>query len=184
MSSKKITWTVFLFFISLLFTSAFLACVGSPFSYRGAWVKEENQISLLEGGPHQGQWQTRDLSLEYEYRQGADHLQISGNVKLANYLTSGFTTLDNLFVNVHFLEGDGKVLQTIPLKSFGNRLWFIMLDNMSFNNRLELPEGAVAIAFGYRGKVSEGGSATSGPDGRGDKTYWEFWETPRRKPPE
>lgn len=182
MRAKKKILIAFKLFISFLIINLIFACAGNPVNYHGAWVKEENRVSLLEGGPHQGHWKTRDISIEYEYRKKAGDLKISGMVDLANYIQTGYNTLDHLYLYVYLLEADGTVLDTKAIQTFGYRQWFVALKNMSFDNRLELPQGAVALAFGYRGKVSEGGGPGIGR--KGDRIEWDFWETPRRKPPE
>jgi hypothetical protein len=183
MSSKKkilIVFKLIIFFFSINFI---FACAGNLANNRGAWVKEERRVSLVEGGPHQGQWKTRDISIEYEYRKEADDLKISGIVELANYIKGGYNTLDHLYLYVYFLEADGTVLDTKAMQTFGSRRWLITLEKMSFKNSSELPKGAVALAFGYRGKVSEGGGGP-GIGRRGDRIEWDFWKTPRRRPPE
>jgi hypothetical protein len=176
MSSKKKILIVFKLIILFFSINFIFACAGNLFTFRGAWVKEENRVSLLEGGPHRGRWETRDISIEYKYRKVLDDLKISGIVDLANYIKTGYNTLDHLYLYVYFLEADGTVLDTKVIRIFGYRQWFVVLRNRSFDHRLELPEGTVDIAFGYRGKVSEGGG--------GGRIEWDFWKTPRRKPPE
>ena len=182
MSSKKkilMVFKVVIFFFSIHFI---FACAGNLANNRGAWVKEQNRISLLEQGPHKGHWKTRDISIEYEYRKETDNFKISGMVELAHYIKGGYNTLEYLYLYVYFLEADGIVLEA-RTQTLASRRWLITLEKMSFKNSSELPKGTVAIAFGYRGKVSEGGSGTR-VRARGERIEWDFWETPRRKPPE
>ena len=70
-----------------IFLMAGLAtCQGSLTSYRGRPVEAKNRFDLLEGGPHEGDWQTRDLRVEFRYLREQQDLQISGLVKPQDYL--------------------------------------------------------------------------------------------------
>ncbi len=181
MNFKKKTLIVFKVFISFLLINLFGACTGKLLSYRGGWVDEENRISLLEGGPHKGIWETRDLSVEYEYQLDTKNLQISGVVELANYISNGFSALDHLNLYIHFLDANGIVLDTKGINIFGFNRFLAFLEEMSFNRRLDLSEDTVAVAFSYRGKVTEGGSR--GNSRGGERIDWEFWKMPHRNPP-
>ena len=173
MGSENQTMVVFKLLMVFLLISLFFACNNKIMSYRGRWVEEADRLALQDGGPHKGNWQTRDVTIEYVYVKDAKSLQISGVVELSNHLKTGFTTLEHLNINVVSLE-NGFVLDSKDIKTFGYRRYIDYLGKMTFETRLELSEGAVAVAFSYSGKVVEGG-------GRGD---WRFWKVPRFNPPE
>jgi hypothetical protein len=160
-----------------------VACAGRLTTYNGLWVAEDKRISLQDGGPHEGNWQTRDVAIEYAYQQKPQNLQISGVVKLGNYLTNGFRTLDYLILDIYTLDADGIVLNSELMLNYGYRRNLDFVGEISFNNQLALLPDTAAIAFGYRGRVSEGGGTIPRSGGR-DGIAWEFWKIPGRKPPE
>jgi hypothetical protein len=159
--------------VSFIAGSLFLACNNKILSYRGRWVEEADRIALQDGGPHKGSWQTGDVIIEYEYVKDAQSLQISGVVELSDHLKNGFSTLEYMHINVISLE-NGFVLDSKDIKTFGYLRDIDLLGKMNFETRLELSEGAVAVAFSYSGTVMEG-------SGRAD---WSFWKVPRFNPPE
>jgi hypothetical protein len=68
-------------------------------------IEPEARISLLDGGPHAGTWESSDVSLRYQYvnEPGLIKMDIQGEAK-GKY--------DQLTVWVFFLDTQGKVLQT------------------------------------------------------------------------
>jgi hypothetical protein len=160
-----------------------VACAGRLTTYDGSWVAEDKRISLQDGGPHEGNWQTRDVAIEFAYQQKPQNLQISGVVKLGSYLTNGYRTLDYLILDIYTLDADGIVLNSDVMLNYGHRRILDFVGEVTFDNQLALPADTAAIAFGYRGRVSEG-SGTVPRGGGGDGIAWEFWKLPGRKPPE
>jgi hypothetical protein len=160
-----------------------IACVGGTSLSPGAWVEEEDRIPVMDGGPHEGSWQTRDLSIHYEYQEAAPSLQVTGVIEFASYIQKNFSSLEHLRLNIHFLEANGIVLETKRIRSFGYRRFFDLLGKMSFNSRFDLTQDTVAFAFSYHGKVTEGGGSRNFSRS-GDRIDWEFWKVPRRRPPE
>ena len=154
----------------------FMACSGvNPLS-SGAWVEEKNRIPVLQDGQQEGSWKTRDLAIKYELRQEANTIYISGEVDFGGHISGGFSTLETLTVYIHSLKGNGIVLQTKPVKTFGYRRQLDLMGPMTFKGQFDTSGEAdiVAVAFSYSGTVMEGGG----------RTTWEFWKIPRRKPPE
>ncbi len=180
MNSKKKSPIVFQLFMTFLLITFLVACGGRLSSYRGSWVEEKDRISLQAGGPHQGSWQTRDLSIEYEYQQEPQNLQISGVVNLADYLKI-MGTLDHLTLEIQLLGANGIVQDTKGIRTFGNRRPIDSFGKMSFHSRLDLSEDTVAMAFSYDGKVTQGGGGAF-KSSSGEKAEWDFWKVPRRQP--
>ena len=153
----------------------FIACSGvNPLS-SGAWVEEKNRISVLQDRQQDGSWKTRDLAINYELRQDANTIHISGEVDFGGHIGGGFSTLKYLTVYIHALKDNGIVLETKPVKTFGYRRQLDLMGALSFKGQFDMPADAeiVAVAFSYSGTVEEGGGRTS----------WDFWKIPRRKPP-
>ena len=75
-------------------------CQGSLTSYRGKPVEPKNRFDLLEGGPHEGEWQTRDLRVAFQYLREQQDLQISGLVKPQDYLLH-YNIIQSFFFGFH-----------------------------------------------------------------------------------
>lgn len=169
----------------IVLTNLCIACVGGTSLSPGAWVEEQDRIQIMDGGPNKGSWQTRDLTIHYEFQKASPSLQVSGLVELAEYIPKGFDSLDFLNVNIHFLDANGIVLDVRRLKSFGTSRSFRALGDINFNGRFDLTQDTVAFAFSYSGRATSGGG---GPGltarGSGGRTDWDFWKVPRRSPPE
>ena len=179
-AEEKILIAFKLFGLTIL-TISLVACAGKVFTYKGSWVAEDDRISLQSGGPHKGKWQTRDVAIEYAYQQKTENLQISGVLTLGDYLTTGFSTLDYLTVDFFALNADGIVLKSELIRTFGSRRYIDYLGKMSFNKQIELPADTTAIAFAYRGRVTQGGGGI-GETKQGDRIDWDFWKIPGRRP--
>jgi len=145
-----------------------VSCQSSLTSYRGKPVEAKNRFDLLEGGPHKGDWQTRDLRLEFQYLREQQDLQISGLVKPQAYLLH-YNFMKSFFWGLHFVDVGGKVLVDEAIMSAGYRVE--MPDQMAFKANLKIPPDSTAIAFSYRGRAF-----ISGEFGRGGG--WDFWQGP------
>lgn len=168
-----------------LVMNLFFACAtGNPLS-PGAWVAEKDRITLQDGGPHQGSWQTRDLTINYEYGEAAKKLDVTGTIILADYIPKGYSTLDYLRIYIHLLAPDGVVLETRNIKYFGYFRQLDFLEKMTFKSQLDLPQDTAAIAFSYSGRASQGGGAGNiiGDNSGSGQIAWDFWKIPRRSPP-
>ncbi len=170
--------------VLLGFITIFVACAGSNPLSPGAWVPEEDRIAVMDGGPHKGSWKTRDLSIHYEYQEGAPGLQVKGVIELANYIRMGYNSLDYLHLNVHLLESNGFVLSTRRIGSAGFLQPFRVAREMTFSGNFDLTQDTVAFAFSYSGRAvtadGPGPASSSDTEGRID---WEFWKVPHRSPP-
>ena len=183
MPLKETALTVFKLLLIGFLVHLFFACAIKTSLSPGAWVEENDRIALQDGGPHKGSWQTRDLTIDYEYQEAAKNLKVNGEIKLADYIPKGYSTLDYLRLNVHLLASSGIVLQTKSIKIFGYRRSIDYLGEMTFNSQLDLPEDTVAFAFSYSGRASQGGGSPIGDNSSSGQIAWDFWKVPRRSPP-
>ncbi|UCD82094.1 MAG: hypothetical protein JSW26_11905 [Desulfobacterales bacterium] len=183
MSAIEKIMIAFRLFGLLLINILLVACAGKTFTYMGRWVAEDDRIVLQAGGPHKGNWQTRDLAIEYNYEKETQTLQISGAVTLGDHLTTGFNSLDYLTLDIFALDADGIILNSELLRTFGYRRSMVFLDKMTFNRQIGLPDGTSAIGFGYRGRATQGGRGLR-TTRDGDRIDWDFWKIPGRKPAE
>ena len=183
MRSKNVTLITSRLLTLLLLINLCLACAGGGSLSPGAWVEEADRIPVMDGGPHKGSWQTRDLTIHYEYQEAAPDLKVTGVIELANYITMGYNILEHFNLNIHFLEANGVVLETKRIRAFGFRRSLDLLGEMTFNNSFDLTQDTVAFAFSYSGKAATGGGAPSRSSDSGGRIDWDFWKVPRRNPP-
>ena len=117
--------------------------------------------TYLEGGSHQGSWETRHLTVNYDYLRNEDKLQISGEV-----LFRREKTLAKFHCNLVLISSQGTVLQITRVASAPVRQ---EIRKLSFRRKLELPEGTRSMAFSYSGAVG-GGHGSGSPSS--------FWSVP------
>jgi hypothetical protein len=183
MCEKRTSLIEIKIFGTFLLIFLLVGCAGRLGTYKGSWVAEDDRIVLQDGGSHKGSWQTRDVTIEYTYQKESQNLQISGVVKLARYLTTGFNTLEYFRFEIYALDADGVVLDSKLIRNIGYRRILDFFGEISFDTQLELAANSVAMAFGYSGRVTEGGGRI-GVSTRGDQIDWNFWKVPGRRPSE
>jgi len=155
---------------TVLFSGFFMACQSKLMSYEGTVAKQEENIVLMENGPHEGIWQNSDLHIIYSYTKQADTLQIHGDVDLKYRLANTFRSVSRLSVRANFLDQDNNILKSILIVAASNtpiRKW-------RFNNDFQPPSGITALNFSYTGLATEGGTIGHGKDGM--SMY--FWKVP------
>lgn len=154
MVSKKIInsllkgWVLFLVMVILV------ACQGGLFSSRGKAVKEDRRLALLQGGPHNGVWQTHEVWVDYHYIFDQKNVQRPGVIELNGYVGYRIQGLDFLTVSVNFLDIGGKILDKKLIYNSGYRLLYGK--KVSFKSKVETPPGTTAMAFTYAYTASNG----------------------------
>ena len=154
--------------LSVLF-GALVGCKSIIIDYHGKTVPEPNRIALLEGGPHRGDWKSKDLSFQYNYLRKSDILSLTGDLALnkEDYWSCEF--IDYLYFRANFLDSDGKILESrvILNNSYpyqgGPHKWSIQSD-------LQLPLNTAAVSFSYMGRVSK--------DKHPDNESWNLYRSP------
>ena len=131
------------FLISII---SMVSCQGSLFSYQGWTVDPDKRIDLLEGGPHEGTWQTFDLTINYQYEKKADILKLSGVTELSHHYKYNYEALRHFYLTLFFLDNEDKVQES---KLILNASASGLDDQVSFKKSLEIPLGAVSMAFHY-----------------------------------
>ena len=75
-------------------------------------VKPEDRISLLEGGPHSGKWESRTISLDYQYYKQSAEIRLSVRAKVITEAPyKGFE------VWVQFVDNEGNVIEEKSISS-------------------------------------------------------------------
>jgi len=119
-------------------------------------VLPKDRLSI-EQPQYSGQWKAYDLTIEYSYSKDQGRLDLSGNVRFANYLTLGTSRLENFRLGVVFLDESCKVLQEVGLATSRGPL-----DPVRFSRKINLPLNAAFMAFSYQGEAIAGGGYSAG----------------------
>ena len=149
-----------------LFLIVFVACAGSLDNYQGKTADPDSRIGL-NGGSHNGTWQTDDLTVKYSYSRKPNTLQITGNVELKDKLKDVSDIVQNFVLQVNFLNSNGQALDTKELAIAGYRE---MVTNWDFDHSFELPANTSAMAFSYQGQM--------GFEAAGGGSAGQFWHDP------
>jgi hypothetical protein len=143
--------------LSLLVTGC-----ASVFNYDGRNVPAGNRIALRDTETS-GNWQTRDLTVNYRYHQDGDQLKMEGRVNFADYLQYAFHSMQYFHLGIMLLSADGKVLGTKGLAT--GQSSDRTRDALRFDELINLPEGTTSMSFYYTGQArstgSEGGGGTT-----------------------
>ena len=154
----------FLFRLSVIVSALFVA--GLQISAVAGFVPPADRLSIAE--PRSSAvWKGQDLTVKYTYSADQGQMELSGNIRFADYLPLGFTVLHDFRLSVIFLDQNGRVLEERGLAT--NRGGF---DPIPFQARLTLPPGAVFIAFSYQGDAID--SASGGGGGGGHTSFWYY----------
>jgi hypothetical protein len=132
MTKKKIIIAALTY--GLLFLSVLLiACASTPTT-----VVQEERISLQDGGPHSGTWESRNVDVDYRYSQqsGAIQLRVSPRAK---------RQFSELTIWVLFVDAKGNVLENQEVYSIGTRP-----GSPTLENKFEIPSGTTYLSFNSR----------------------------------
>lgn len=174
MKFNKLHSAVLWGFTSVCLLTTLVAC-GSIFrSYKGLTVPAENLIALQNEGPHEGSWQTEDVSINYQYTKDVDNFKISGLIDFDESLKANYNRLDDFMLRIYFVNSENKIIGNLPVSPF---TFFDRIEETSFKRNVVLPPDTHAMVFSYSGSVSEGGSA-KGRQGEGGGGGWNFWKLP------
>lgn len=125
-------------------------CQGNLLTYKGGNVPQGESIILLDG-EHSGFWPTRDLRVNYTYSKKSDQLNISGDVRFADWLGLSFNNIEFFNLQLFLLSNQGTVLQAAGLATSPSFASSRM--SLNFTKTMTLPAGTVAMAFGYTGEA-------------------------------
>jgi len=105
-------------------------------------VEPKDRTSLLQGGPHEGTWESIDVFLEYQYvhQPGIIESNIQGKSK---------RLYDKLEIWLLFCEADGKILETKSVYNSGylTRSLDERLRKVSIEKTFEIPLDTNHLTF-------------------------------------
>jgi hypothetical protein len=141
MRSKKIILEAFkcMFVILSILWVAFQSSCVSPGQMT---VAPEKRIPLIKDTPHKGSWESSDVTLEYQYVEQNDVIQLS----VAGEAKRGY---DQLMVWVKFVDAEGKILETKSIYNSGFRTGSSRERPRKgrIEKTFEMPPGTTDIAF-------------------------------------
>ena len=157
---------------ALVMITVGLGCQSKLFSYEGKTANQKDNVSLREGGPHSGRWESGDVIVNYTYDNSANSFQIEGTVELTPRLTKSFRDVSNFSVRANLLGEDRIILKSVTIVIAGNQ----PITTWRFKEAFPAPTGASAMNFSYRGTAyeSSGGALMRG----GDRIDASFWKEP------
>lgn len=118
----------------LFFLIVLSACVGSQMM-----VAPEDSISLVQGGPHAGSWESNDVNLNYQY------VYQPGTLKL-NFGGSAKRGYDQLVIWIRFFDAQGKLLETKSISNSGFRQKYSR-GSRSNGKTFEIPMDSAQFSF-------------------------------------
>lgn len=137
--------------LALCLAALLMACTPVAELYRGKPVDAPDIVWLKPAGTDAGNWQTFDLSIDYQYAQDGTSLDVSGQGRLGQHYQLIYDGVRFLTVYLFLLDGDGRVLETAELPVF---LWNTE-DTFDFKRRLNVTDLVKGLSFGYRGQAYE-----------------------------
>lgn len=115
----------------------------------GGVIPAERHIPLARGGTHSGDWQSMDADMIYHYTTKD---QAPGKIRVSGSVSPRFRVAQ-LRISIQFLDADGRVLASEQVYSSGYRRGSV---GGEFKRVLDIPEGALALAFRSHAKPHRG----------------------------
>ncbi len=113
------------------------------------------QVLLSQSSP-QGIWQGKDVSLSYTINSYKPLFSLSGTLYLNSSILMSYPVIKSFFVRIHFLDADGKLISTSPIRV--NLGYHTFADEESlFSLSREIPSQVEAFTFSYSGTFSDYG---------------------------
>ena len=129
-------------------------CVNTATMFRGNQVTKVPVVTLQEGTPVAGTWQTFEFTLDYNYTRHNGMLELSGTCKAGPSYQMNFGSLSQLIMYFFFVDKDARVLETAIIISGGD---YDVDESIpwSLPSPLPIPSGATGFSFGYQGSATD-----------------------------
>lgn len=116
---------------------------------------EIEPILLSQSSP-KGIWQGKEISISYSIDSYKPLFSLSGTVHLDSSILMSYPVITSLFIRIHFLDTDGKLLNASPIHiNFMHHTFAAQEYSFSFSK--EIPFQVEAFTFSYSGKFSDYG---------------------------
>ena len=140
-------------------------------------IQTRHLLMIPRQGPVHIRWEAKHITIEFKGKVNQNILTMEGQIGITGGSIQHFAMLDRLVVDIYLSTPDGRVLDRHKFYSTDKS----HLDNLvprTFTRSYELPKGTTHIAFGYDGKVRDGGSIALKK--RGDAIEHGFQHSPFR----
>ena len=91
----------------------------------GVTARQDARIALVEGGVQNGALNTEDVVLDYSFSESGNMFNLAGKLSFTSSLTNSFPMAKRFSLKMSFLDGEGRVLETInitpPISQFIHR---------------------------------------------------------------
>jgi hypothetical protein len=139
--------------VGYAFFLSFLAagCVNPSMMYYGNSLSPGVvPVILQQGGTQSGTWKTFDITIDYEYTQEAEVLELSGQAVLGEHYQMNYNGISRLDIFLFFLDGNARVLKTAKI---ARAMTGEATEIMTFSGQHGVPAGAKSLSFGYEGRA-------------------------------
>jgi len=127
----------------------------AQFSNRYLHPTEIAPVLLSQPSP-KGFWQGDKISIAYSINSYKPLFSLSGTLHLDSSLLMSYPVIKSFFVRIHFLDGDGNLLNISPIRiNYGYHT--LAKEDYSFSFSKEIPVQVEAFTFSYRGTFSDYG---------------------------
>ena len=138
-------------FFCLLFSLFLLSgCVNYLQPELGAIAKQGARIELVKNGVQDASWTTKDLDLTYSYSESGNTFNLLGRLTFDRSLTDSFPLIRKFLIKMSFLDGEGRVLETINITPLFGYMYIAPNHTMVKSSSIK-PMGVSFIAFSYFG---------------------------------
>lgn len=137
----------------------------------GAIARQEARVDLVEGGVEDAIWETKDLQLTYSYSEVENTFSLFGKLVFDRSLTDSFRVTKRFVLKMSFLDGEGRVLETVDISPLISTFAFEPAPEFAVKRSSLKPMASRSIAFNYYGEFMG-----NDPDSRGDS--WDIFYFP------
>ena len=120
-------------------------------------IPAKHLLFIPAEGPLHITWEAKHLTISFKGRVSQDILSMEGRIDITGGGIQNFAMLEHLVVDIYLADSEGTVLKRFKFYSTDNS----PIDDRiprTFKRSFRLPGGTTHIAFGYDGKVRDGGS--------------------------
>lgn len=136
----------------------------------GAIARQEARIDLVDGGVQDAIWNTKDLELTYSYSEVENNFSLSGKLVFDRSLTDSFRQTKRCVLKMNFLDGEGRVLETVDISPLIGSYGFDPDPDFVVKKSSLKPIGSRSIAFNYYAEFMG-----NDPEARGDSWYISYF---------
>ncbi|MGB3209794.1 MAG: hypothetical protein WBB19_03720 [Desulforhopalus sp.] len=127
----------------------------AQFSNRYNQFNEIAPVLFSDTSPN-GIWQGKEVSISYRIESYKPVFSLSGTLYIDSSVLMSYPVIRSFFVKIHFLDGEGKLLEASPVRINFSHQSFAEEDySLSFSE--EISAQAEAFTFSYSGRFSDYG---------------------------